>query len=143
MRSSEILTLLYFLLPANAVPVPIIPMKDSKGLSGGVDPRTPAPLSTKHTVPANALAQLDDSLFHVPIDNRPISPTTAVPPSIILASPQPIESTYLLSLASPLPKSELDKKDRKVEAKAMSTTAASSQITKPPPQTGARSMNKG
>ncbi|KAJ9129896.1 hypothetical protein NKR23_g12420, partial [Pleurostoma richardsiae] len=38
-------------------------------------------------------------LARAPIDNSPLSPSPAAPPAVVLASPRPVQSTYLLALA--------------------------------------------
>lgn len=84
-----------------AAPVPIVLLKDLEtleALAGAAHPpaRVAAPAAGQDEV-------AHDAASNVVFDNRPLAPSPTSNPSAVLASVKPIETTYLLGLASRLP----------------------------------------
>jgi len=95
MKSTAFASLLA-LVPAAVLcaPVPIVLVQDLEAA-----PVRPGP-------PLSDVFLLDDggADVQIVIDNRPVTPPSGVDPAVALAAPQPVATTYLLSLAKHRPK---------------------------------------
>ncbi|OLN96349.1 hypothetical protein CCHL11_00608 [Colletotrichum chlorophyti] len=56
-------------------------------------------VAMNHHRPAVVFQEEEDQKVEVRFDNRPMSPSTKVPPSIVLAAPRPLHTDYLQALA--------------------------------------------
>ncbi len=108
MKSNTILSVLCLAPLALAVPIPFVLVEDLGVPTTRGAHHPPAPVALK---PGQTLAEaLMDAghLVQSPINNRPQSPASTAAPSAVLAAPQPVATTYLLSLgvtrAKPTPK---------------------------------------
>ncbi|KAK2000403.1 hypothetical protein LX36DRAFT_668736 [Colletotrichum falcatum] len=60
---------------------------------------------TRHTPPVSTIKVAEEHVeqkVELEFDNRPVSPSENMPPSFILAAPQPLKTTYLQSLSTQL-----------------------------------------
>ncbi|KAK1975304.1 hypothetical protein LZ30DRAFT_638845 [Colletotrichum cereale] len=58
-----------------------------------------------NTIPIFTVTDAEELVVHkigFEFDNRPVSPSENIPPSLVLAAPQPLKTTYLLSLSTQL-----------------------------------------
>jgi hypothetical protein len=106
MLATALFSVLLALAPlAASAPVPIVLVDDLE---------LPLPAALRHSPPATThfrplpqgvrlLPEDDDETAQEPIDNRPVTPASTVHPSVALASPQPVATTYLLGLARSRP----------------------------------------
>jgi hypothetical protein len=102
MRPNTTLIQLYLLAPlALCSPIPFVLVGDLEAISGAAHPPAPvAAFRSKHALPEVILFNSEDEDGQgPPIDNKPITPSATAKPSVVLASPQPITTEYLLSLA--------------------------------------------
>ncbi|KAK3943160.1 hypothetical protein QBC46DRAFT_48929 [Diplogelasinospora grovesii] len=104
MRSSSLYFALSLASWAICAPAPIVFVED---LEVAVARATHPPVTAPNTRPKHALPLVvsgeivigEEHVLRVPIDNRPITPSISDEPSAVLASPHPIKTGYLLSLA--------------------------------------------
>ncbi|KAB5528829.1 hypothetical protein GE09DRAFT_1228584 [Coniochaeta sp. 2T2.1] len=89
---------LYLLAPLTlASPIPFVLVQDLEAVSGAARPPTHVPATRpKHALPEIIVFPIKND--DTPIDNRPITPSATAQPSVVLASPRPIATEYLLSL---------------------------------------------
>lgn len=106
MRSNTILPVLLAHL-ALCTPLPIVLEDDMQAaLLSSPAQHPPAPIGTR---PGQLRPQLfvsggaPEDIAQKPFDNQPITPSTTDQPSSVLASPQPIETKWLLALTGPTP----------------------------------------
>ncbi|KAB5517356.1 hypothetical protein GE09DRAFT_1262618 [Coniochaeta sp. 2T2.1] len=97
MRSTTLIPL-YLLAPfALASPIPFVLVQDLDADSGPSHPPTHIPATRpKHALPEIIVFPIEND--DTPIDNRPITPSSTAQPSVVLASPRPIATEYLLSV---------------------------------------------
>jgi len=105
MKTDTILSILSLAPLAWSSPLPIVLVD----LAPAAAHHPPAPVRPGQRLPhftttSSKHADIDDdddeASTQKPIDNRPISPSSSVVPSVALASPQPVVTTYLLSLSA-------------------------------------------
>ncbi len=102
MRPTTTLIQLYLLAPvALCSPIPFVLVGDLEAVSGAAHPPAPvAAFRPQHALPEVIFFDLEEEDGQgVPIDNRPMTPSATAQPSVVLASPRPITTEYLLSLA--------------------------------------------
>ncbi|KAK2032908.1 hypothetical protein LX32DRAFT_581899 [Colletotrichum zoysiae] len=62
-------------------------------------------IPTDHTPPVSTIKDAEEYVGHeieLEFDNRPVSPSENMAPSLVLAAPQPLKTTYLQSLSTKL-----------------------------------------
>lgn len=103
MRPTTALIHLSLLTPAALCsPIPFVLVGDLEAVSGAAHPPAPVAASRpEHALPKIIVFELEEEEDgqEAPIDNRPVTPSATAQPSVVLASPRPITTEYLLSLA--------------------------------------------
>lgn len=103
MRPTTALIQLCLLVPvALCSPIPFVLVGDLEAVSGAAHPPAPVAASRpEHALPEIIVFELEEEEDgqEAPIDNRPVTPSATAQPSVVLASPRPITTEYLLSLA--------------------------------------------
>jgi len=93
MKPTAIASLLALAPAVLCAPVPLVLVQDLEAAPLGSSPRL------------SDVFVLDDGEgpLHIAIDNRPVTPPSGVDPTVALAAPQPVATTYLLSLTRQRP----------------------------------------
>ncbi|OIW31352.1 hypothetical protein CONLIGDRAFT_313644 [Coniochaeta ligniaria NRRL 30616] len=99
--TTTLIQLCIFAPVALCSPIPFVLVGDIEAVSGAAHPPAPVVASRpKHALPKVIVFGFEEEDGQeTPIDNRPITPSTTAQPSVVLASPRPIATEYLLSLA--------------------------------------------
>ncbi|WQF90561.1 hypothetical protein CDEST_15575 [Colletotrichum destructivum] len=107
MKASKLLYAICLAQLGLAVPVPATSLdivSNVPGKTGRLARITRAPI-LRHLISASTVTDAEEYVgqkIGFEFDNRPVSPSENIPPSLALVAPQPLKTTYLLSLSTQL-----------------------------------------
>lgn len=100
MRSTTAILCFYLASWASCTPIPLVLVDNLEAVPPAAYPPAPVALTRpEQAIPKVLIMDPLEAPSEEPIDNHPITPSRTASPTAVLASPQPVVTSYLLSLA--------------------------------------------